>query len=114
MPKLVRLYITNVAIGFALSLVFVAGLLWLNVADLQRLVFGSSMGWLAGVMIVMFNGNVTGFLNQLPSKSDVLSCACLPAAHRQRLTIHMHFPDNCCLLKVRYPGNGFYPRQRKP
>ncbi len=58
MPKLVRLYITNVAIGFALSLVFVAGLLWLNVADLQRLVFGSSMGWLAGVMMVMFNGIV--------------------------------------------------------
>ena len=38
MPALVRLYIRNVIIGFALSVVFVGALLGLNVANLWHLV----------------------------------------------------------------------------
>ncbi|MFN3846389.1 MAG: hypothetical protein ACK4RZ_11305 [Paracoccaceae bacterium] len=58
MPKLIRLYIVNVAIGFALALVFVAGLVWMDVAGLRHLIFDSSMGWVAGLMLIMFNGVV--------------------------------------------------------
>lgn len=58
MPKLVRLYIVNVAIGFALAVVFVAGLVWLDVAHLRHLVLETPHGWLAGLMLVMFNGVV--------------------------------------------------------
>ena len=58
MPKLVRLYIVNVAIGFALSGLFLAVLLALDVAGLRGLILGSSSGWLAGVMIFMFSGSI--------------------------------------------------------
>jgi hypothetical protein len=58
MPRLVRLYCVSVAIGFAIACVFVAGLLALDVAGLRHLVLGSSSGWLAGGMLVMFNGIV--------------------------------------------------------
>jgi ABC-type methionine transport system permease subunit len=58
MPKLVRLYIVNVAIGFALAVPFVAMLVWLDVAHLQRLVLGSDMGLVAFAMMVMFHGVV--------------------------------------------------------
>lgn len=58
MPRLVRLYCVSVAIGFAISVVFVAGLLSLDVAGLRHLVLGSSSGWLAGGLLVMFNGIV--------------------------------------------------------
>lgn len=55
MPKLIKLYITNVAIGFGLGAVFVAMLVWFNIAGLGHLVLGSSMGWLAGVMLWVSN-----------------------------------------------------------
>ena len=58
MPKLVRLYIVNCAIGFVIAAAFVAGLIALDVANLRHLVFGSPMGWLAAGMMVMFNGVV--------------------------------------------------------
>jgi TRAP-type C4-dicarboxylate transport system permease small subunit len=58
MPKLVRLYIVSVAIGFALSALFVAALVWLDVGHLRHLVLGSDMGWVAALMLVMFNGVV--------------------------------------------------------
>ena len=58
MPKLVRLYIVNVAIGFGIAAAFVAGLVWLDVAGLQRLILQSPMGWVAALMMVMFNGVV--------------------------------------------------------
>jgi len=58
MPALIRLYIVNVAIGFGLAAAFVAGLLALDVAGLRHLVFGSPAGWLAGAMMVLFNGVV--------------------------------------------------------
>lgn len=58
MPKLVRLYITNVAIGFAIAIAFVAMLIWLDVGHLRHLVLETEMGWLAAIMMVMFNGIV--------------------------------------------------------
>jgi hypothetical protein len=56
MPKLVRLYIQSVAIGFALSVAFVAALVVMDVAGLQGLILGSSMGLVAAAMLVVFNG----------------------------------------------------------
>jgi hypothetical protein len=58
MPKLIRLYITSVLIGFALAAAFVVLLLGLDVAGLRHLVLGTEMGWLGGVMLVAFNGIV--------------------------------------------------------
>ena len=58
MPKLIRLYIVNVAIGFAIAVAFVAGLVWLDVGGLRHLILGSPMGYVAGAMMVMANGVV--------------------------------------------------------
>lgn len=58
MPQLIRLYITNVAIGFALSAAFLVALVWLDVAGLGRLILGSDMGLVAAAMIFMFQGVV--------------------------------------------------------
>jgi len=58
MPKLVRLYIRNVLFGFALSGIFVGALMYFNIANLWHLVNSSSMGWVAAVMLFMFNGIV--------------------------------------------------------
>jgi hypothetical protein len=56
MPELVRLYIRHCLIGFAIAAVFVAGVLWLNVANLQHLVFNTRGGMLALFMLFFFNG----------------------------------------------------------
>ncbi len=58
MPKLVRLYIIEIIIGFVLSGVFVAVLLWQNVANLGHLVSSSDMGWIAVGMLFIANGAV--------------------------------------------------------
>ena len=58
MPKLISLYIRNVLFGFALSGIFVASLMYFNVANLWHLVNSSSMGWIAVLMLFMFNGIV--------------------------------------------------------
>ena len=58
MPKLIRLYITNVAIGFALAALFVALLLWFNIANLWHLVTHSDQGWLAVLILWIANGIV--------------------------------------------------------
>jgi TRAP-type C4-dicarboxylate transport system permease small subunit len=58
MPKLIRLYIVNVAIGFALAVVFVALLVITDVANLRHLILDTEMGYLAAAMMVMFNGVV--------------------------------------------------------
>jgi len=58
MPKLIRLYIVNVAIGFALAAVFVALLVWMDVGHLRHLILGSLQGWVAALMLVMMNGVV--------------------------------------------------------
>lgn len=58
MPRLVRLYIRQVVIGFALSGLFVSALLYTNVGNLWHLISTSDMGWVALVMLFMFNGIV--------------------------------------------------------
>jgi hypothetical protein len=56
MPKLIRLYITSVAIGFGLAAAFVAMLVWFDVAGLGHLVLETSSGWIAGLMLWVSNG----------------------------------------------------------
>ncbi|WP_245771027.1 hypothetical protein [Natronohydrobacter thiooxidans] len=58
MPKLVKLYIQQVLIGFGLSAVFTAILIYLDIGNLQRLVFGSGDGLLGLFLIFFFNGLV--------------------------------------------------------
>ena len=58
MPKLIRLYITQVAWGFVISAVFVGVLLALNVANLRGLIWGSDVGLIALAMIWFMNGIV--------------------------------------------------------
>ena len=58
MPKLVRLYIAQVLAGFGLSAVFVTLLIGFDVAGLRHLVLETDMGWLGGVMLLVFNGIV--------------------------------------------------------
>ncbi len=58
MPKLVRLYIKQILIGFGLSAIFVAALLYTNVANLWHLVTSSEIGWIAVAMLFLFNGLV--------------------------------------------------------
>lgn len=56
MPKLVRLYIQSIAIGFALACGFVVALVVLDVAGLGGLILGSEIGWVAAAMMIVFNG----------------------------------------------------------
>jgi len=58
MPKLVKLYIRNVAIGFAIAAAFVAMLLWFNVMNLWQLVSTSQAGLLAVFLLWFMNGIV--------------------------------------------------------
>lgn len=58
LPRLVRLYIRQVAYGFVLSGVFVALLLGLNVANLRALIFSTQGGFIAGFLLFFFNGLV--------------------------------------------------------
>ena len=56
MPKLIRLYIVNVLIGFGLAAVFVGMLLWFNIANLWHLISTSDQGWLALLILWISNG----------------------------------------------------------
>ena len=58
MPELIKLYIRNVAIGFALAGVFVAMLLWFDVQGLWHLVSHSSSGPLAVFLLWFMHGIV--------------------------------------------------------
>jgi TRAP-type C4-dicarboxylate transport system permease small subunit len=86
MPKLIRLYIVSVAIGFALATAFVGALVWLDVAGLGHLILGSDMGLVAVAMMVVFNGIVFsgaqfGFvIMQMADRDDGPR-----SGHRQRL-----------------------------
>lgn len=55
MPKLVRLYIINIAIGFLLAVIFTALLVGLDIGNLRDLVTTVSGGWLAVLMLVVFH-----------------------------------------------------------
>lgn len=56
MPKLVRLYIQSIAVGFALSVLFLGALIWLDIGGLGGLILGSSTGFVAAGMLIVFNG----------------------------------------------------------
>lgn len=56
MPKLIKLYLVSAVIGFGLGAVFVAMLLWFDVAGLGQLVLTSPSGWIAGLMLWAGNG----------------------------------------------------------
>ena len=58
MPKLVKLYIRNVLIGFAVAALFVAMLLWFNVMNLWHLVSTSDVGIMAVVVLWFAHGIV--------------------------------------------------------
>lgn len=58
MPKLIKLYIVNVAIGFAIALAFAVMLVWADIGHLRHLVLETEMGWLAFGMMWFFNGIV--------------------------------------------------------
>lgn len=58
MPKLIRLYITQVLIGFGIAAAFVAMLLYFNLANLWHLVTHSSSGLLAVFILWFANGIV--------------------------------------------------------
>lgn len=58
MPKLIQLYITQVAIGFGIAAAFVAMLLWFNVANLLHLVTHTEQGLLAVTILWFANGIV--------------------------------------------------------
>ncbi|AAV95045.1 hypothetical protein KQ247_17710 [Ruegeria pomeroyi] len=58
MPRLIRLYVTQVLVGFAISAVFIAGLLWLDIAGLRGLIVRSDSALLAVFMLWFMNGIV--------------------------------------------------------
>lgn len=58
MPKLISLYIQQVAIGFAIAAAFVGALLWFDVNGLRGLIFGSDVGLIALFMLWISNGIV--------------------------------------------------------
>lgn len=58
MPKLVRLYIRECLLGFALAIIFSMALVMLNIANLGHLVSHVEGGWLAFALLCMFNGIV--------------------------------------------------------
>ncbi|WP_245243011.1 hypothetical protein [Pararhodobacter sp. SW119] len=57
-PRLVRLYIRQCLIGFALAAVFVGLLLGFDVAGLRGLILSTQGGWIALGLLVVFNGLV--------------------------------------------------------
>jgi TRAP-type C4-dicarboxylate transport system permease small subunit len=58
MPKLIRLYIKHVIIGFGISALFLGAMIWLDVANLRHLLLQTPSGWLAAFMIFMFQGSI--------------------------------------------------------
>ena len=56
MPKLVRLYIQSIVVGLALSVLFLGALIWLDIGGLGGLILGSSTGFVAAAMLIVFNG----------------------------------------------------------
>ncbi|MEM8632541.1 MAG: hypothetical protein AAGF74_15000 [Pseudomonadota bacterium] len=58
MPQLVRFYIRHTMFGFIAAAVFVTLLFAFNVANLWHLVTHTSEGWLAALLLFVFNGIV--------------------------------------------------------
>lgn len=56
MPRLLRLLIVNAAIGFGVSAIFVAALIWTDTGRLGTLIASSPVGWLAAGILFFFVG----------------------------------------------------------
>ncbi len=54
--QIVRFFVAHALIGYGIAAVFVAILLWFDVAGLGTLVWNSDVGWLAVLMLVLFLG----------------------------------------------------------
>lgn len=59
-PNLMQLYLRHCAVGFLAAAVFVAMLLFYDIARLGTLVAGSDIGWLAVFLLWFFHGTVFG------------------------------------------------------
>lgn len=55
MPKLIRLYIVNIALGFVLAVIFTSALIGFNIANLRHLITADSAGWVAVAMLIGFH-----------------------------------------------------------
>ncbi|MHA6325397.1 hypothetical protein [Roseivivax sp. CAU 1753] len=58
MPTLVKFYIRHSLIGFALSAVFVAGLIWFDVMGLGSLLTRNADGLLGAALLWFFSGTI--------------------------------------------------------
>lgn len=58
LPRLIRLYIFNCLLGFALSACFTGLILWFDVGNIAHLITHVSGGWLACFVFFMLNGIV--------------------------------------------------------
>lgn len=56
MPRLLKLLLKNLALGFAVAALFVAALIWSDTAGLGTLIAESSHGWLAAALLFFFTG----------------------------------------------------------
>lgn len=60
MKPVLKVCIINMSIGYVLAGVFLALLLWFNIADLGRLIFAVQNGWVALIpLLIMFGGLFT-------------------------------------------------------
>ena len=95
MPWLVRLYITQCAIGFFVAALFVGMLFYANVANLWHLVTHTSAGPLAALLLWVFNGIVFSGVQfgialmraadtpERPNRSGGAPAALWPAPHAE-------------------------------
>ena len=58
MPKLVRLYVRHVLIGWGVAALFCVMLVWMNVAGLRHLILETDMGWVAALALFISNGTL--------------------------------------------------------
>jgi len=58
MPRLIRIYVRDCLLGFALGILFSMGLVLFNVANLAHLIDTVDGGWLAFALLSFFNGIV--------------------------------------------------------
>lgn len=58
LPRLVKLYVFQVAIGFGLSAVFVGLLLGFDIVGLRSLILSTQGGAVAALLLFLFNGLV--------------------------------------------------------
>ncbi|NNE87096.1 MAG: hypothetical protein HKN27_03390 [Silicimonas sp.] len=58
LPRIVRLYILHSIIGFALSAIFTALVLWFDIVGIGHLVTHVDGGWIAALVFFVLNGIV--------------------------------------------------------